>query len=209
MKNNKTGKTVKYLRELSIVVIGIAITLGINNWLTVRNEKKDMQLYLDAVKFELEAISHDVDRRLAITEKEAGYTRYLVEHDAKALDPDTIKHYSNFCYEISSVSYISNAFDMFKTSGSMRFIKDKDFLMHIWRAYSQLDFLKNHIDTFYNKNKLEETNKEIQLEKEGKIINIPLYDFYMSPYDHTDNLLRLCKITKEVLQETISIINRE
>jgi hypothetical protein len=43
----------KYLRKLSIVVVGIAITLYVNNYLTTRTKKKDMALYLNAVKMEL------------------------------------------------------------------------------------------------------------------------------------------------------------
>lgn len=210
MKNNKTvsstKKAIKYLRELSIVVVGIAITLGLNNLLTVRNEKKDMQLYLNAIKLELEANSAEIDRWITIAKREADYTRYLAEHDVKALDPDTIKYYSDFCYQMSTFPDQSDAFEMFKTSGSMRFIKDKDFLMDIWRAYGQLDFLKNHIDVFYNKNKLEEIRKEIQLEKEGEPVTVPLYDFFMSPYDHTDNLQRICEVTNEVLEKTITKI---
>lgn len=83
-------------------------------------------------------------------------------------------------------------------------VKDKEFLMSIWRTYSQLSFVKNHIDTFYNKNKLEEISKGIQLEKEGKPVSIPLYDFFISPNDHTENLQQICEISKEVVESTIA-----
>ncbi|MDR2057610.1 MAG: hypothetical protein LBP83_04895 [Dysgonamonadaceae bacterium] len=43
----------KYTRELSIVVVGIAITLSINNWFATKTERKDTTLYLDAVTLEL------------------------------------------------------------------------------------------------------------------------------------------------------------
>lgn len=58
----------------------------------------------------------------------------------------------------------------------------------------------------YSSDKLEEINREIQLEKEGKPIDAPLYDFFMSPYDHGDNLQRISETTKDVLEKTITRI---
>ncbi|MDR1602591.1 MAG: hypothetical protein LBS42_09220 [Tannerella sp.] len=89
------GKIVTCLCELSIVVIGIAIMLSVNNWLTTRNEKKDMALYLNAVKLELETNLADLE--------------------------------------------------MFKVSGSMRFVKDKEVLLSIRTAYFKLEMLKETV----------------------------------------------------------------
>ncbi|MDR0506440.1 MAG: hypothetical protein LBH32_06450 [Dysgonamonadaceae bacterium] len=43
-----------YLRDFSIVVAGIAVTLWVQSWLTTRSEKKDMALYMNALKLEME-----------------------------------------------------------------------------------------------------------------------------------------------------------
>ena len=43
----------KFVREISVIVIGVAITLSASYWLSDRNEKRDMALYLTAIKMEL------------------------------------------------------------------------------------------------------------------------------------------------------------
>lgn len=53
-KTKKSRKVVSYLRELSVVVLGVAITLGASTLISARNAKKDLDLYLNAVKMEME-----------------------------------------------------------------------------------------------------------------------------------------------------------
>ena len=47
----------KYLREISVVVIGVAITLFASFLLTNSNEKKDIALYLSSLKMESVTLS--------------------------------------------------------------------------------------------------------------------------------------------------------
>ena len=44
----------KFDREVSVVVIGVAITLTATLWINKKNEKRDMALYLNAMKIELD-----------------------------------------------------------------------------------------------------------------------------------------------------------
>lgn len=44
----------KYLRELSVVVAGIAITFIASNWISNRNAQKELANDLEAVRIELE-----------------------------------------------------------------------------------------------------------------------------------------------------------
>jgi hypothetical protein len=110
-------KIASYLRELSIVIVGIAITLSINNRLTTRNEKKDMTLYLNAVKLELEANLEDLEWLTENVEKEISYFRYLSSYEKNSLDPDSIRRYAPD-YSIVVAIAKDNAFKMFKTSGT-------------------------------------------------------------------------------------------
>ena len=199
----------KYLRELSVVVIGIAITLGVSSRLTVRNETKDMTRYMEMVRMELEALMQNVNRWTNQAEEAVGYSGYLLRTDRTALNPDTLQHYAAHCYNIVSFPSVTNAFDMFKASGSMRLVKDEDLLLRIWSAYSWLDNMKNQVDNFYNNEKKEATKKEIAEKKAGKNPVAPLYDFYT--YDeggYTYSLLHTCRQTKAVLEETIAKIEK-
>jgi hypothetical protein len=203
------GAVAKYLRELSVVVIGIAITLSVNSWLTTRNEKKDMALYLDAVKMELEKNLEGIIWMTEMAEEEVNYSHYLLSHDKNALNPDSIRHYGGDSYAIRSNTIISNAFEMFKASGSMRFIKNKEILLSIWDAYSNLEKEEIQLDLYHNKDKFTELKKEMQLEKEGKPVAVPMYDFYTSPIKYSFQLLYRSKMVKSTLEETIAKIEEE
>jgi hypothetical protein len=201
------GAIAKYLRELSVVVIGIAITLSVSSRLATRGEKKDMELYLNAVKIELEKNLEGVVWMMKMAEEEVNYSNYLLSHDKNALDPDTIRQYDS--YAIRSNTVISNAFEMFKTSGSMRFIKNKEVLLAIWDAYSNLEKEEIQVDLYHNKDKFEELKKEMQLKKEGKPVAVPMYDYYTSPIEYSFQLLRRSKLVKAALEETIVKIEEE
>ncbi|MDR0421081.1 MAG: hypothetical protein LBH30_06515 [Prevotellaceae bacterium] len=199
-------KIMKYLRELSVVVIGIAITLSANNWLTARSEKKDMALYFNAVKLELETNLHDLEWLTGAIEKEINYSMYLLSHDKNTLDPDSIQYYADDYYLLNSVMTLSNAFEMFKISGSMRFVKDKEVLLSLWNAYIRIEETKMDMD-IHNREKYEEIKKEKMLEQAGKPVAVPMYDFYTLRLEYTLGVLYGCKNTKSTLEEALAKID--
>ena len=54
MKKSKKKKIGKFLREIAVIVIGVAITLSASYWITNKNAERDMDLYLNAIRIELE-----------------------------------------------------------------------------------------------------------------------------------------------------------
>ena len=78
---NSTKKIGKYLREISVVVIGVAITLSVSVWLGNRNEKKDIALHLHAIKMELEENEKNLENLIERLKLAAEYTNYLLSHD--------------------------------------------------------------------------------------------------------------------------------
>ncbi|MDR2121108.1 MAG: hypothetical protein LBP64_09605 [Tannerella sp.] len=195
-----------YVRELSIVVVGIAITLSLNNRLATSSERKDTALYLDAVKLELETNLEAINLTTEMVEEEVRYSRYLLSCDKNALDPDSIRLYARNCYVVSSKSFTSDAFEMFKISGNMRFITDKDVLLSVWKAYAFLEEHKEMWEVHHNKYKLEETTKELKLMREGKPVAVPMYEFYASPIEYTTNMLYNCNDVAWMLKEAAAKI---
>jgi len=51
---------VQYFRELSVVVIGVAVTVSLGFWVNNKNNEKDLTEYLTALKIELE---ENIDKR--------------------------------------------------------------------------------------------------------------------------------------------------
>ena len=129
----------KYLRELSVVVVGIAITFGINNWINYKNSEKDLEQYLNTVKLEIKTNIEEFDNEINSIYESTNYTRYLLSHNKEALNPDTIQSYRFSIFQISLFKYRHNAFEMFKSTGSMRLINDKQVLLSIWDAYDIMD----------------------------------------------------------------------
>ncbi|GHT61782.1 hypothetical protein FACS189451_04560 [Bacteroidia bacterium] len=206
-----TKKISTYLRDFSIVVVGIAVTLWVQSWLTSRSQKNDTALYLTALKLEMERNCMILDSVLIPTmEKTMKYTRYISMHDKNQLNQDTIRSYIYVYQNIRDISFLSSAFEMFKTSGNMRFVANKDLLQSIWSIYSGISGFEKWINKYYQ-DKWEELKKEILLETEGKPVAIPMYDFYRITSQEDgidDNILHNSKIYSNQLKEIISEIDK-
>ena len=174
----------EYLRELSIVVTGIVITIGTGFWIAENNNKKDQKQYLLAVKLELEENAESFDLYAKWLQKSVGYADYLRSNDKKSLNKDTLAYYlfsdNDGCGYACIIPYTTmlttNAFEMLKYSGVMRKIKDKELLLSIWGAYVRVEGTKLNIDRCFRM-KEEESMKEKQLSTEGKPIAVPMQVF--------------------------------
>ena len=194
-------KTVKFIRELSVVVIGIAITVSVGLWINNINNKKDLNLYLDAIKLELEKNIEDHDKELVILQRSVDYANYLRANDKKSLNADTIDNYINAYYTTQVNKNKTNAFEMFKLSGIMRLMNDKELLLSIWEAYTFMDESKILAEIGLQF-KIEEIKKELPLIAAGKKDFIPMYTYYTAT-DWAYDMHRLCQETSEILKETV------
>lgn len=179
----KTKKSIKsfsrYLREISIVVIGIAITLGLNGWFTHTNSKKEHKQYLNTLKLELMANVEIIENEIDLLDASANYSRYLLSHDRESVDPDTIKKYQYAITQLREAKLKYNAFEMFKSSGSMRLISNKDLLLTIWDVYDQIDDFRDEFQAYYT-HKGDKLNQEAQSNPSENIVT--MYDFFATGY---------------------------
>jgi len=202
----------KYLRELSIVVLGVAITLFVSYWLTNRNEKRDVALYLNAIKMEMEGNIKILDKAKKYFQADAKYGEYISSHNT--LNEDTLEYYFESCgYQLQRNHLNTDAFEMLKSSGAMR-LMDKDLLLSIWNAYTVFGNLNDFFDRYYDR-KSEHIEKEVILARNGDIGSIrfkrdlkyvkdaPMYNFYAVNY--ADAILKdwegWLKLIKEVLSK--------
>ncbi|MDR0982118.1 MAG: hypothetical protein LBM07_02590 [Culturomica sp.] len=176
-KGLKKIKVWRYLRELSIVVVGIAITLTVNNWLISRNEKQDMHLYLNSLKLELASNAVEIQSQIVILSEGVAYTRYLQSHDINALNPDSIAAYSSMAAWISRPTIKTSAFEMFKTSGAMRYL-DHQRLTSIWETYSYLEKWQAFMKQYYDW----KTDYALDIVKNKKQEPSLRYDFHIIGY---------------------------
>jgi len=194
----------KYLREISAIVIGVAITLFASYLLSVKSEKRDMVLYLNAMMMELEENIKVLNKATAYFQTSIEYANYLKLNDKKSLKGDTIQKYMRNCYTIDSYTFKTNAFEMFKSSGIMRLVKNKELLLAIWNGYTDLIELKQGFD-WHEKIKWEFMKEDFAehdiMGGKTQVDFIPMYTYYSLgiPY----GLSKGCEETLCSVNETI------
>jgi hypothetical protein len=197
---------VRYVRDLSIVVAGIAVTLYASDRVTGKSEKRDLALYMNAVKLEVEENIKTLEHHIEILQPSVRYSDYLISHDKDSLDKDTIKSYYNICYNFNGPSFKTNAFEMLKSSGTMRLVTNKELLLLLWDTYEELDGVKETFDVMFPI-KWEDIKKEVTIMLEGKEVKVPMYNFFRLslPYD----MLRPCERALEKSKEVIVMLENE
>lgn len=205
----KTEKIGEFLREIVIIVIGITITLAANNWITNRSTEKDTALYLEAIRLELKENKRALEKfdnneiQTAIN-----YSRYLRAHNKKEMNLDSLVFYrERTTFNTTSVMIKSNAFDMFKISGNMRLVKNKEMLLSLWDSYAKLTELKQTFEGVQQM-KMEDIRKFTYLNTlpdEELLKNPPMYDFYVNmAVPHVQR--NVSGIVLKVLDETLSMM---
>ena len=191
----------KYFREISVVVIGVAITLTASYYLGNRNEKRDIALYLNAIKLELEENNKILYEAIEELQPSLRYTDYLKSHDKKLLNKDSIKIFQYAFYSFAGHSLKTNAFEMFKSSGVMRLLDDKELLLSLWDVYGSFKSVEETFDTLFPI-KWEDVKKEMSLLLDGKEIKAPMYNYFYTgmPYQ----LLQPCEKALRKSNETLS-----
>jgi hypothetical protein len=200
---NSITKTGKYLREISVIVIGVAITLSASQWINSRSEKRDVVLYLNSIKMELEEIIPEIDDEIIFLEKVKRYSSYLWVNDKESLHPDSIIGWGTGSIVSGNVNYIipTTAFEMFKISGTMRLMGDKELLRSIWAVYNALEVIQRTTDNYF------QLKKDYSLKEIHRAINdepgyIPLYEFFIVHGNY--GLLENCQTISEMLKDIIA-----
>ena len=217
---NSFEKIGKYLREISVVVIGVAITLSASYWISNVNDKKNMKLYLKTIKMELEMNTKNFDSYAEWLQKSVKYAEYLKSNDNRNLNKDSLQYYAftnnKGCGYMNTNSlttqfFTKNAFEMFKSSNFMSKLTDKELLISILNAYTYLEYAKEQIDRSFQI-KENEAIKELELIANGKLVDTPMRVYYNT--DILYSLVRTCENASEIIKDTIlkieksKIINR-
>ena len=196
-------KAGKYLREISVVVIGVAITLSASYWITSRNAERDMTLYLNAIKMELEEnINSFEEYKKNLLQPSINYSNYLRSHEKKSLNLDSLIFYRNAtAFNNTPITIKANALDMFKSSGNMRLVKDKKLLLSLWESYAKLDELKQGFEGIQAM-KMDEIKKYFYLNSlpdEELLKDPPMYDFYVN--------MHATRVQQDLINYTLVFLN--
>lgn len=161
MKNiawTKVKETIKrwqvgdYIRQTSIVVIGVLITFVGSDLITRYSEQKDIKSTMLLIRDELANNRKNFDEITADFSMDEHLSSLLVEHDmnCRAIPEDTLKQFRYSIGQIRSFIYTRNALDILKNSMLMQKISDKGLLLALTDVYDTLEGYKMSVNGYYD-----------------------------------------------------------
>lgn len=141
-----------YIRQTSIVVIGVVVTFSGSNLITRCSEKEDIRSTMLLIRDELKRNREMFQYIVAEFREDERLSTLLVEHDMKyrTIPEDSLRQFVTVLGHIRSFSYTHNAFDILKNSMLMQRISDKEFLLSLTEVYEVLEGFKLTINGYYD-----------------------------------------------------------
>ena len=158
----KGWKLGDYVRQISIVVIGVLITFMGSDWVTRNSEKKDIRATMLLIKEELKSNREKYEDIVAEFQEDERLSALLAEHDLKIriIPEDSLRQFALLMGHIRSFTYTQNALDILKSSMLMQKISDKELLLQLTEIYEVLDGFKATMNGYYDMNCLYEGGYE-------------------------------------------------
>lgn len=140
----------EYLRELSIVIIGVLITLLITNGISSYNRQKEIKGILGFIKTELAENIEDLEWVQYRWEGEQQFFRLLLENteDPTRIPADTLSKYSYAIGTLYSLSIKDESYELLKSSMLMQYVKEKDLLRKLSKTYGSLENLNQQLSSY-------------------------------------------------------------
>lgn len=151
MMKIKKWRIGEYFRELSIIIIGIAITFWGNDLINGFNTKKALRQELAAVESELKENIKEIDEIIIFYNDLSKYQHLLINNRAEGtINIDSLRKYEYTLKDITTFNYKKDAFDMLKYSGRLKEIKDQNQILSIMECYRLMEQAKESHETYMN-----------------------------------------------------------
>jgi hypothetical protein len=138
-----------YFRELSVVIIGVAVTLYASNAITGAKEREGMNIQLNAIYAELDFNLSIFDGLITYYDDLDSLRKYVQKDYANPGQgyADSLSKYIHVVGQtFTSLVYKKGAYEMFLNSGSARLFEDKALLSGITECYTLLGMTSEGID---------------------------------------------------------------
>jgi hypothetical protein len=204
----KTSKLLKYLREVSVVIVGVAVTLWGTNRITDRNEQREITMNLNAIKEELKRNETQLASAEDYFRGRAAYSRYLKTYPKKELHADSIRRYAGYIYNYFAAVCQTSAFESFKNSGLMPKMRDKLLMREIWSVYSAMDLALQAFEKWEQKKDeyVKEDYASMDFDASGGYLNdiIPLYIIHVTGGPIAN--LQYCQYYRTIVNDVIAML---
>lgn len=203
------------MRELSVVIIGVAVTFYVGGVIDSISEQKDVKMQLAIIYDEL---SYNRDKLEALykyydTHETVKRQLYIFVETPDSVDIDSLDAAARLIGKTHAFVYKRGAYGLFEASGAIKAFRNRALLLKISDCYTMLEHCKESYQEYSNL-KLHEIQKLYNMDtaylmQDAGWINIPeakgILNFYLmvSREANVENFRRL----EEVLEEIKSYIN--
>lgn len=193
MKRKKTICALsKYLRELSIVIIGVLITLFITNTISSINKRSEIDKTLELIKIEMSENLISLTSVQAKWETEQrGYVLILknIDHIAN-LPADTLEQLRKIIGDKHAVLPNKDSYEVLKSSSLMQYIQEKTFLRELSGCYEKLEEINQKLQNYSNLkgNGITHLMNNVDHPTLNRWISGSVYDYFQVPL--ADNAFR-------------------
>ena len=149
IRNWKPGE---YIRQTSIVVIGVLITFVGSELVTRCSEQKDIKSTMLLIRDELKSNQDQFEDVMSEFNKDKRISTLLMEHDMKfrMIPEDSLRQFGFVLGHFRVFSCRRNAMDLLKNSMLMQKISDKEFLLSLIEVYERLESFRTLITEYYD-----------------------------------------------------------
>lgn len=166
-----------YFRELSVVIIGVAVTFFISDIISTAKEERDLKLQLDAIYTELEDNLESVSKLTELYDNHirlGGLLRQTIT-EPEQVNKDTLRKYVSSADYMDLFSYHKAAYEMFVNNGGMKLLSDKKLLLEIAGIYAMLEATERE-NSLYNALKIHEIQQLYKLDSKRFVSRISITD---------------------------------
>ncbi len=177
MKKYRIGE---YMRELSIVILGVAVTFISSALISSHNTRKDIRDNMSMIKIELEENIKKIDKAIEAIDKDVDAASAILSGDLRSIPTDTLVAYSNSLTNISLFSYTQDAMEILKISSLAPHIENKQLLLGIIKSYEAMNSMKTAISYYLDNKKkaLDDVTERLSPEERRAITSYDIYDLW-------------------------------
>ena len=141
-----------YIRQTSIVVIGVLITFSGSDLISRCSEKRDIRTTMLLIGEELKANKEKYVNSLSEFNEDERLSVLLVKHNMnyREIPEDSLKQFLYVVGHIRNFAYSRNALNILNNSMQMQKISDKEFLLSLNEVYERLERFKVSLNGYYD-----------------------------------------------------------
>lgn len=149
----KSWRIGEYLRQLSIVILGIVVTFVGSNLISGYSKSKEVASVMRLVKAELQNNQRKLEHVQQLTDHYLRLCNILIaeDFDYKKVPHDTLVKYKYTTSRFTFFDYSENSLEVLKNSSLMQHVEDKDFLISLTQTYESMRGLSGAVSSFYER----------------------------------------------------------